>query len=264
MIPQKQQSTQEDWSEAVRLAYESPNIALAERLVEQGIHEIRKLEHRFGDLTLSWSGGKDSQALRYVAEAAGIESSVLVISEVEWPAFLQWATDNMPWNLTIIQRPIGLDYLKTRPEMVFPDGKNAARWFSTIQHRGQRQYMKSRKADSECLIMGRRRKDGNFISRDDNNFYYDRQGEFWRASPICDWSHEDVLAVLGAYNLPIPPCYEWPRGFRVGTGSWPARQWCETKEFGWDEVFSIDASVVVNAADAGLDGAAEAIARNQG
>jgi len=261
MIPKKQQSSQGDWSAALDLAYREPDLPRAERLVEQAVEEIHRLQREYGHVALAWSGGKDSQALRYVAEQAGIAESVLVISEVEWPAFLEWATDNMPWGLWIEQRPFGVEWIRDHPEMLFPDTKNAARWFKMIQQDGQRVYMK--RAGGQCLLLGRRRKDGNFVSKDGSNQYRDRNG--WvRASPIADWSHEDVLCVLGAYDLSLPPCYSWPRGFRIGTNAWPIRQWCPSQEYGWNEVWQIDPEVVRMAAEANVPGARATLVRCAG
>lgn len=257
-IPQKQKSTQADWADAVRLAYEQPDKRQASELVERAALSIQRTVRELGHATLAWSGGKDSQALRFVAEMAGITDSVLVISQLEWPAFLEWATDNMPWGLTIEQRPLDLDWLRRHPEMLFPDTRNASKWFRLVQHTGQRVHMK--RTGSPALLMGRRRSDGNYISRDGSDRYKDRDG-WWRVSPIADWSHEDVLTVLGAYDLPLPPCYWWPRGFRVGTGPWAARQWCPTQEAGWDEIHAIDQRVVETAAEANIPGAAEALIR---
>lgn len=39
-----------------------------------------------------------------------------------------------------------------------------------------------------------------------------------------------------------------PRGARVGTGAWPARQWCNSIDHGWEECWTIDANVVRQAA----------------
>lgn len=258
MIPRKQQSTHEEWLSTLHAAYDSPDEARASVLVEQAVGRIRDVEDRFGPVALAWSGGKDSQALRYCADVAGVSESVLVISELEWPAFLRFATDEMPWGLEIVQRPYGLEWLRRNPEMLFPDTKHAARWFALMQHAGQRDYMARRKFGA--LLLGRRRADGNYISRDGTLGYFDRGG-WYRASVIGDWSHEDVLCVLGAYRVPLPPCYEWPRGFRIGSGPWPLRQWCPSPEAGWDEVATIDRTVVETAASAGIPGAAECLAR---
>lgn len=261
MIPKKQRSTQDDWSAALHRAYEQPDMARANHLVERAVEDIHALAREYGHVALAWSGGKDSQALRYVAEQAGVTESILVISEVEWPAFLEWATDNMPWGLWIEQRPYGVEWIRDHPEMLFPDTKNAARWFKMIQQDGQRAYMK--RTGGRCLLLGRRRKDGNYISPDGSNKYRDRKG--WvRASPIADWSHEDVLTVLGAYNISLPPCYSWPRGFRIGTNAWPIRQWCPSQEYGWNEVWEIDPNVVHMAAEANVPGARATIDRCAG
>ena len=42
---------------------------------------------------------------------------------------------------------------------------------------------------------------------------------FTRFSPIRHWTHEDVLAVAHYYDAPLPPFYDWPNGFIVGTDS---------------------------------------------
>lgn len=257
-IPKKQHSHQSDWAAYLHDAYANPDKDRAAALIDRAADDVRKLRARFGHVALSWSGGKDSQALRLVAEAANVEESLLVISQVEWPAFLEWATDNMPWGLYIEQRPYGIDYIKSHPEMLFPDGPHAAKWFAMIQHRGQRDYMN--RTGGKCLLLGRRRSDGNFISRDGTNLYRDRGG-WWRASPIADWTHEDVLTVLGAYQTPLPPCYGWPRGFRVGTNAWPIRQWCTSQAKCWDEVAEIDRDVLQLAAAHDLPGAREALNR---
>ncbi len=261
MIPKKQRSSQSDWTGALAKSYESPDVARANRLVEQGVEIIKELRRTFGHVTLAWSGGKDSQALRYVAEQADVDDAVLVISELEFPAFLTWATDHMPWGLSIEQRPLGLEWLQKNPQMLFPNTANASKWFKINQQDGQRIFM--RRTGSPCLIMGRRYADGNYISRTGDIKYRDRAG-WWRASPIARWSHEDVLCVLGAFQVPLPPCYWWPRGFRVGTGPWPQRQWCATPEQGWNETWQIDPNVVRNAASALIPGAQEAVDRHGG
>lgn len=255
MIPRKQNSDQADWVDAARLAYEQPDLERAERLVVTAAEQVRRRCDGYPS-AYCWSGGKDSQALRIIAERAGVTNCLLVLSELEFPEFLAWCTDNMPWGLTVHVRPLDLQWLISHQELIFPqDAATGMKWFRLVQHTGQRSYCRER--GTEILLMGRRRADGNFVGRQSNE-YRDRGG-FVRYSPIADWSHEDVLCVLGAYATPLPPIYRWPRGFRVGTGPWPARQWCRDRAHGWQEVTTIDRTVTELAASHGLKGAAEAL-----
>ena len=70
-----------------------------------------------------------------------------------------------------------------------------------------------------------------------------------RFSPIADTRHEEILAIIHYYHLPMPPIYSWPRGFRVGTHCWASRQWCGSVENGFREVYEIDSSLVEEAAN---------------
>jgi hypothetical protein len=45
----------------------------------------------------------------------------------------------------------------------------------------------------------------------------------------------------------LPPFYQWPRGFRCGTHSWPARQWCRDRDHGFAEVHAIDPAILPEA-----------------
>lgn len=255
-LARKQTTTHEDWLAPLADAYSQPDEARAAALVETAAGRLRHEISFLDRVAYGWSGGKDSQALRVVADAAGVTDCVLVISDLEYPAFLGWATDHMPWGCHVDARPLDLPWLAGHQDWLFPpDARTAGRWFKAVQHDGQRAYAAN--VDLDALVLGRRRADGNHCGPDGR--YMDRAG-FLRVSPCYDWTHEDVLCVLGAYRMALPPCYGWPRGFRVGTGPWPARQWCPTIADGWAEVLTIDETVVDLAATAGILGAREAIA----
>lgn len=246
MIPKKQRSSQADWTGALVAAYEQPEHERAETLVTEAAARLRRSVAPYGPVAFGWSGGKDSQALRIVAAAAGVTDCCLVITDLEYPAFLAWATDHMPWGLSVVNVGLDLAWLAAHPEMIFPrDARQAGRWFSRVQSAGLRRYCQRERVG--VLLLGRRRADGNFVGPAGADRYRDRAG-FVRYSPLANWSHEDVLCVLGANRAPLPPCYGWPRGFRVGTGPWPARQWAESENHGWAEVDEIDPGVVRHAA----------------
>ena len=194
----------------------------------------------------SWSGGKDSIALGGVCELAGVKPCVFGMTHgLEYPAFLAWITDHMPHELEVISTGLDLAWLAKHPEMLFPrDSRLDAKWFKLIQHKAQAQYYKKHKLD--MLILGRRLGDGNFCGPK-GAYVYETKG-VTRYSPIAEWRHEDIFAFIHYYKCPIPPIYQWPRGFRVGTGAWPARQWTESEEQGWEEVWTIDPSIVHEAA----------------
>ena len=114
-----------------------------------------------------------------------------------------------------------------------------------MQHRAQRIYSKSH--DLDLIILGRRRADGTYVGRG-SNIYTDGKG-VTRFSPLADWTHEQVLAFIHYHQLPVPPIYGWPNGYLCGTHPWPARQWTGSVENGWCEVYGIDPSIVIEAAE---------------
>lgn len=253
-LSRKQTSVHEDWLPVLARFYDRPDTARARQLVDVAAERVERATAG-RSAAYGWSGGKDSQGLRIVCEAAGVEACVLVISELEYPAFLGWATDHMPHGLTVEARPLDMGWLRRHQDMLFPqDARTAAKWFKAVQHDGQRDFCA--RAGVDALLIGRRIADGNHCGP--GGIYQDR-GKFLRVSPLYDWSHEDLLCVLGAHRAPLPPCYGWPRGFRVGTGPWPARQWCPSLADGWAEVRAIDSTVVEHAAECGILGAREAL-----
>lgn len=169
--------------------------------------------------------------------------SVFVMSNLEYPAFLAWVTENMPDGLEVLNTGQDLDWLAKNQHMLFPqDAVTALRWFKIVQHTGQTIYFRKHRLD--LIMLGRRRADGNFVGKD--SIYTNRAG-VTRYSPLSDWTHEDVLALIERDKLPLPPIYGWPRGFQVGTGPWPARQFTGSMENGWREVH-LAAAVLPSAA----------------
>ena len=197
------------------------------------------------EAAFGWSGGKDSAVIRLLCERAGIEECIMGISALEYPAFLRWATSHMPPRLEVIKNQhLNLDWLAENPHMLFPQtANNAAQWFHRVQHHAQNVYAAKHKLD--VLILGRRRAEGNFVGRAGNSY---QKGDLEIYSPIAEWSHPLLFAVIAAYHLPLPPFYTWPRGFRCGTHPWPARQWCRSIQDGWREIYAIDPAIVEFAA----------------
>lgn len=242
-LGRKQRIKNEAWLEA-DIEHIVPREAL-DRLTVATVADIRqKVLGR--NAAFAWSGGKDSLVLERLCYLAGVEECVLVISDLEYRAFLAWVTDHMPFRLEVVDTGQNLEWLSKHQDMIFPqDSQTAAKWFHIIQHRGQAQYYKQRGCD--VLLLGRRKADGNYVGGA-SNIYTDRQG-ITRFSPMADWKHEDVLAFIHYHDLPLPPFYNWPNGYYCGTHSWPARQWTGTAENGWKEVFSIDPDIVWEAAE---------------
>lgn len=200
----------------------------------------------------AWSAGKDSLVLGEICEKAGIDQSVLVRCNLEYPAFIAWIEQNKPSGLEVINTGQDMEWLKKHPDMLFPDKSNkAAQWFHIVQHRGQARYYKEHQL--EILLLGRRKADGNYVGKD--NIYTNSAG-ITRYSPLAEWRHEDILAYIHYYDVKLPPIYDWEKGYLCGTHPWPARQYMETERQGWKEVYDIDKTIVENAAQH-FDGARE-------
>lgn len=244
------------WREArARARTEWPDPRL-DQLVDNTVTHIRDTCNG-RRAAVAWSGGKDSLALEILAREAGITECVLAISELEFPEFLRWVTDHMPDDLTVINTGQDLNWLATHPNMLFPQGAHGPRWFTIVNHRGQERYFHEQQLD--VILLGRRRKDGNYCGPTGQVIYTNRR-KVTRYSPLADWPHEAVFALLDRHRITLPPCYDWPRGYQIGTGAWPARQWTRDTDHGFEEIWQIDPGIIRQAAPV-LPQAADWLAR---
>jgi 3'-phosphoadenosine 5'-phosphosulfate sulfotransferase (PAPS reductase)/FAD synthetase len=247
MIGRKQSSGQREWEEALRVirAGRYPAARL-DHLIDKAADEVRRVTAG-KKVAFAWSGGKDSIALEYVMRQAGVLDCVMGMCNLEYPAFLEWVTANMPIGLTVINTGQDLEWLAAHPGMLFPqEAATAAKWFKAIQHTAQARYYAKHRLD--MIVLGRRKADGNYLGANGQNVYTSKG--VTRYSPLGDWTHIDVLALVELKaGANWPPIYSWPRGFQVGTHAWAARQWCGSIQNGWREVNHIDPAIVRTAAD---------------
>lgn len=245
ILGRKQRIKNSEWLNAMENVESLVSKKDLESLVKKTVADI-KSKTKGKKAAFAWSAGKDSLVLGQICHMAGINACVLVVCDLEYPAFLKWVEGNKPPELEIINTGQDLRWLSNHPHMLFPqDSKTAAQWFHIVQHRGQARYYKDHELD--VLLLGRRRADGNYVGKGEN-IYTNGQG-VTRYSPLSEWSHEQVLAFIHYYNVALPPIYEWKNGYLCGTHPWAARQWTGSVENGWKEVYEIDRSVVKEAAE---------------
>lgn len=245
ILGRKQRIKNSEWLNAMENIESLVSKKDLESLVKKTVADIKR-KTKGKKAAFAWSAGKDSLVLGQICHMAGINACVLVVCNLEYPAFLKWVEANKPPELEIINTGQDLRWLSNHPHMLFPqDSKTAAQWFHIVQHRGQARYYKDHELD--VLLLGRRRADGNYVGRGEN-IYTNGQG-VTRYSPLSEWSHEQVLAFIHYYNVALPPIYEWKNGYLCGTHPWAARQWTGSVENGWKEVYEIDRSVVKEAAE---------------
>ena len=244
-LGRKQNIKNDAWLEAVANIEAAVSRQELDALVDATVEDIRaKTSGKIA--AYAWSGGKDSIVLDKLCEMAGVTSSMIGVCNLEYPAFMKWVDENKPDGCEVINTGQDLEWLSKHPEMLFPQNSTtAARWFSIVQHRAQREYFAER--DLDIIILGRRRADGNYVGRK-SNIYTDGKG-VTRYSPLADWSHEHILAFIHYHRLPLPPIYGWHNGYLCGTHPWPARQWTGSEENGWREVYNIDKEIVITAAE---------------
>lgn len=244
-LAKKQSINNDKWLNAIENIEEFISKNELDKLVKETVKEIKTVT-KGQRVAYAWSAGKDSIVLGHICEKAGITDCLIGVCDLEYPAFIKWIEDNKPHGCTIINTHQNLEWLSKHQDMLFPqDSKTAARWFAIVQHKAQRQYFKDNNLN--ILVLGRRLADGNFVGRG-NNIYTDGKG-VTRYSPLSKWKHEHILAYIHYYKLLLPPIYDWKNGYLCGTHPWPARQWTGSIENGWQEIYDIDKSIVISAAE---------------
>lgn len=244
-LGRKQSIDNSAWLEAVATIEDAVSREELDALTAAAVADIKA--HTEGKAAAyAWSAGKDSIVLGKLCEAAGVTDCMIGVCDLEYPAFAAWIEEHKPAGCEVINTHQDIDWLAKHQEMLFPkDSAAAGRWFSIVQHRAQREYFKAHELD--VIILGRRRADGNYVGRN-SNIYTDGKG-VTRFSPLAAWKHEHILAYIHYHQLPLPPIYGWKNGYLCGTHPWPARQWTGSIENGWREVYDIDPSIVLAAAE---------------
>jgi 3'-phosphoadenosine 5'-phosphosulfate sulfotransferase (PAPS reductase)/FAD synthetase len=216
----------------------------AQQAVEAAVAETKDVISPIrSKVAYGWSGGKDSVALEVVMEKAGVKPCMLgLVGALEWRGYLKWVSENAPAGLTVFSNDsVTLEFLADpyNHKYVFPDNSTDGYWW-TLQstRRAQREYQ--RLYSPELQIYGRRTQDGNYIGSGAYGIF--EAGGIRQYSPIRDWPHEMVLAVIRYYGKSLPPIpYEAPYGWTTGTGGWPGRRYGED----WEESFYITGKIEI-------------------
>ena len=140
ILGRKQKISNDAWLKAMEQIEDLVSKQELDEKVRQTVKDI-KATTGGKKAAVAWSGGKDSLVLADVCRQAGIEDSVLVVSNLEYKAFTDWVDANKPPKLEIINTGQDLEWLTKHPQMLFPqDSGTAAQWFHIVQHRGQAKY----------------------------------------------------------------------------------------------------------------------------
>ncbi len=191
----------------------------------------------------SWSGGKDSIVLAGLCKDLGITKSQCLITDLEYPAWRKWMEENRPDGCELVYVGFDLDFLAENQDLIFANGKTKQKWNRLVQRSHFLEFMANNNLD--VLMIGHRTIDGNFCGK--NGIVERKSGEILFA-PLYDWPHEVIFAYMRYHGIEIPFIYRWYRGFYEGTHWWPYR-YADSVEQGYREVYDIDPSVVIAAAE---------------
>ena len=113
----------EDWKNALDHIEEAVPKKELDSLVKKTVKDIKE-KCKGKKAAYAWSAGKDSLVLGEICEKAGIDQSVLVRCNLEYPAFIAWIEQNKPSGLEVINTGQDMEWLKKHPDMLFPDKSN--------------------------------------------------------------------------------------------------------------------------------------------
>jgi len=191
----------------------------AERAVDDAVEEVLRVTHgkRVG---YGWSGGKDSIALQVVMEKAGIRKCYMAfVSALSFRNYLPWCLEHGPASLEVRDYDrVNVGWLAKHPQYIFNQQDHSI-WSRFCQVRGHDSFCLDNRLD--MVILGRRRQDGNYIGPKGSKTAT-KNNRVSLYSPLADWSHEMVLAVIHYFKgRQLPDLYTYPEAFVEGTPIWP-------------------------------------------
>lgn len=261
----KKQSIQsnKEWLDALEKStslYSSMDIYLLEKAT---ISRIRGVAFSYRNICYGWIAGKDSLVLAHILAKAEIKTTPIMWRGInEYPAMKDWVDKNKPSNLIeeVIDK-YSLEFLEEHPEYLFCKGNARQKWMAT---KWERQRKDIRKHGFDLFITGRRLKDGNQCGTGPN--YIAKKNGYDVYSPLAEWNNEQLLAYIRYNNIELPPFYSYERGFLIGSiamGEWTERAMLDkTENEVWEELYSIDKNIVLEAAES-LTSAREYLIRKE-
>jgi 3'-phosphoadenosine 5'-phosphosulfate sulfotransferase (PAPS reductase)/FAD synthetase len=209
---------------------------------------------------VAYGGGKDAIALVAALRWAGITPDVGVFGAavaLSYRSMLRFVARHAPPYVVTVD-PVGWDlaWLRDHPGMLFPrmagdagDAQNLtaiARW-SNIHNRAQDVAFRRHRLD--IMLTGRRVSDGNWTGP--GHDYVTASTGTRRYSPLAEWTHEAVFALIQRDDMALPESYAAPGGFYRGSAvPWP-------RVGPWSYVYEAEPDIVREAADARVPGAAD-------
>lgn len=241
----KRTFTDEAWAFIREHITEIVSDAELDQLEEMTLKRAEEWLKDFERPLVCWSGGKDSQVLLHLMHRIGLREAIGVFThpDLEYPTAMRWYNENRPDGCEFVITHHDLTWLSKHPDMLFPTtNAGASRAYQIIQQVHYDRYCREHEFD--VVILGRRRKDGNFCPSEP----YAPKGGIYRANVIYDWDHEQTYAYMARYNLPLAPIYDWPDGFLEGTHPWCFR--LSRKHHGyseketWQVIYDIDPDII--------------------
>lgn len=259
-LKKKQSSNNDDWLWAMSHIEELISEKEVDAAVDEAVREIVDT-CKYKNVAYGWSGGKDSIALQYICEKAGISKSFFGHSELDFPAFSEWCAHNMPDGCEVIETPRTYKFLQEHPSCLFPNhsDRDAGQTMFIYGPRFSFRKWFELHPETDFIMVGHRIKDGNFIG-DSNGFMRNNHGVL-RWSPIRHWPHEIILGIIHYKGMSLPPNYGYWNGFVNGTHCWNDTVGIDTIEQGWDYINEIDRSIIVKAAKYDIPKAKEYLLR---
>lgn len=243
VIGTKHRSTNRQWLEAVNnieaLVTRQEVDAYAEWAMER-IQVASTGKH----VAFAYSGGKDSIVLADLCGRLGIREGYFAYCDLDYPAFVRWVKAHKPAGVSLMHTGYDLDWLARHQELIFARGAVGQRWHQ-ISQRGPftRMVMDNR---LDMLLVGHRTIDANVCGHE--GIIRKNTGEV-RFAPLYDWPHELLLGYIHYHALALPPIYGWKDGYTQGTHAWPERDYCDSLNQGYREVYDIDPTIIEAAAE---------------
>lgn len=219
----------------------------AARAVDDAAAEVLRVTHgkRAG---YGWSGGKDSIALQVVMERVGIRKCYMAyVPALSFKHYLPWCQEHGPASLEILgYDDVNIGWLARHQQYIF-NQRDHSIWSRFCQVRGHDRFCLDNRLD--MVILGRRHQDGNYIGAKGSNIVTKGNG-VTLYSPLANWSHEMVLAVIHYFkNRELPELYTYPEAFVEGTPIWPDYyKTGEDVDTSYRRIYNIDRTIIERAA----------------